>query len=119
MRELIKSFLDEGLSRRGLIQKLGALGIGLAQAQGLLQAFQDSEDAGKGLAVPGSSTLKGTGGELVMAQAQAAGRNISSLTRGRLNRVSSMHRSLPAFHSSWGCMKVSQFLSRMVTTVRA
>ena len=73
MQELIKSFLDDGLSRRGLIQKLGALGIGLAQARGLLQAFQDSEDAGKGLPVPGSSTLKGTGGELVMAQAKAAG----------------------------------------------
>jgi len=73
MQELVKRFLDENLSRRGLIQKLSALGIGLAQAQGLLQAFQASEDAGKGLPVPGSSTVTGTGGELMMAQAKAAG----------------------------------------------
>ena len=40
MQELVKRFLDEGLSRRGLIQKLSALGIGLAQARSLLEAFQ-------------------------------------------------------------------------------
>ena len=73
MQELVKRFLDEGLSRRGLIQKLSALGIGLAQARSLLEAFQASEEAGKGLPVPGSTTVKGTGGELLMAQAKAAG----------------------------------------------
>src|ERR1041384_2276149 len=73
MQELVKRFLDEGLSRRGLLQKLSALGIGLAQAQSLLEGFQVSEDVGKGLPVPGSTTIKGTGGELLMAQAKAAG----------------------------------------------
>lgn len=47
MQHLIKRFLDEGLSRRGLIQKLTALGIGIAQATSLLEAFQISEDAEK------------------------------------------------------------------------
>ncbi len=73
MQQLVKRFLDEGLSRRGLIRKLSALGIGLAQAQSLLDAFQISEDAGKGLPAPGSTMAKGTGGELLMAQAKAAG----------------------------------------------
>jgi len=73
MQELVKRFLDDGLSRRGLIRKLSTMGIGLAQAQGLLQSFQASEDAGKGLPVPGATTMKGTGGELLMAQAKAAG----------------------------------------------
>ena len=73
MQQLVKRFLDEGLSRRGMLQKLTALGFGMAQAQSLLEAFQDSEDAGKGLPAPGSTTMKGTGGELLMAQAKAAG----------------------------------------------
>jgi hypothetical protein len=47
MQELVKRFLDAGLSRRGLIQKLGALGIGLAEANSLLEAFQTSEAAAK------------------------------------------------------------------------
>ena len=53
MQELIKRFLDQGLSRRGLIKKLGALGIGISQARSLLEAFQASEAAGQGLPVPG------------------------------------------------------------------
>ena len=73
MQEIVKRFLDEGLSRRGMLQKLTALGFGMAQAQSLLEAFQDSEDAGKGLPAPGSTTMKGTGGELLMAQVKAAG----------------------------------------------
>src|SRR6185436_15804251 len=73
MQQLVKRFLDAGLSRRGLIQKLGALGIGLAQARSLLDAFQVSERAGQGLPAPGATTLTGTGGELLMAQAKAAG----------------------------------------------
>jgi len=52
---------------------LAALGIGLTQAQSILEGFQTSEDAGKGLPVPGSTTVKGTGGELLMAQVKAAG----------------------------------------------
>src|ERR1044071_2122793 len=73
MQQLVKRLLDEGISRRGLIRKLSALGIGLAEAQSFLEGFQASEDAGKGLPVPGSTMMKGTGGELLMAQAKAAG----------------------------------------------
>ena len=73
MQHLVKRFLNSGLSRRGLIQELGALGIGLAEAQSLIEAFQTSEEAGKGLPVPGATTVNGTGGEHLMAQAKAAG----------------------------------------------
>ena len=48
MQELVKRFLDEGLSRRGLIHKLGALGIGLAQAQSLLEAFRPPKKPARG-----------------------------------------------------------------------
>ena len=73
MQRLVKRFLDEGLSRRGLIRRLGALGIGISQARSLLEAFDVSEEAGKGLPTPGSTIVKGTGGDLLMAQAKAAG----------------------------------------------
>jgi benzoylformate decarboxylase len=73
MQQLIKRFLDDDLSRRGLVRKLGALGFGMAQTRTLLEALQVSEQAGKGLPVPGSTTVKGTGGDLLMAQAKAAG----------------------------------------------
>jgi benzoylformate decarboxylase len=72
MRHLVQRYLDQGLTRRGLIGKLGGLGIGLAAAQSIVAPLDASEDAGKGLPVPGSTTMNGTGGELVMAQAKAA-----------------------------------------------
>jgi benzoylformate decarboxylase len=73
MQQLVQRFFDETLSRRGLVRKLTGIGISLAGAQSILQSFQESEDAGRGLPVPGSTPMRGTGGELVMAQAKAAG----------------------------------------------
>src|SRR5947207_15554278 len=71
MQHLIHRFLDGRLTRRSLVRSLTALG--LAQTRSLLDALQTSEQAGEGLPVPGSTTVKGTGGELLMAQAKAAG----------------------------------------------
>jgi benzoylformate decarboxylase len=73
MQQLVQQFFNQNLSRRGLIQKLSALGMSAAAAQSVLEPLKASEDAGKGLPVPGSTNMKGTGGELVMAQAKAAG----------------------------------------------
>src|SRR5262245_61318218 len=73
MQQLIQRFFEQGISRRALVQQLSAIGIGAAAAQALLAQLQSSEDAGKGLPVPGSTTMNGTGGELVIAQANAAG----------------------------------------------
>jgi len=73
MQQLVQRFLEEGISRRDLMQKLSRLGLSMAAAQAVLAPLQASEDAGKGLPIPGSTTLRATGGELVMAQAKAAG----------------------------------------------
>ncbi|MGH9719707.1 MAG: thiamine pyrophosphate-binding protein [Bryobacteraceae bacterium] len=73
MQHLVQRFVEQSLSRRGLMQKLSGLGIGMAAAQKIVEPLQASEDAGKGLPVPGSTTITGTGGELIMAQAKAAG----------------------------------------------
>src|SRR5437870_4690150 len=73
LQQLVQRFLEQGLSRRGLMRKLSGLGVSLAGAQSIVGSLQASEEAGKGLPVPGSTTLTGTGGELVMAQAKAAG----------------------------------------------
>src|SRR6266852_3993783 len=73
MQELVHRFLGHGLSRRGLMKKLSGLGLGLAAAQAVLEPLEALEEAGKGLPVPGTTTMTGTGGETVMAQAKAAG----------------------------------------------
>lgn len=73
MQNLIHRYLGEKITRRGLVRKLGALGLSAAAAQSIVKPLEASEQAGKGLPVPGAKTLTGTGGELVMAQAKAAG----------------------------------------------
>jgi benzoylformate decarboxylase len=73
MQALVQRFLEEGFSRRRMLRTLSGLGISAAAAQTILEPLRASEEAGQGLAVPGSTTLRGTGGELVMAQAKAAG----------------------------------------------
>jgi benzoylformate decarboxylase len=73
VQHLVQRFLDEGITRRGLMRKLSALGMTAAAAQSVVQSLKASEDAGKGLPVPGSQTMTGSGGETVMAQAKAAG----------------------------------------------
>jgi hypothetical protein len=73
MQQLVQRFLEQGLSRRGLMERLTGLGLSMAAAQSVIEPLKASEDAGKGLPVPGSTTMRGTGGELVMAQAKAAG----------------------------------------------
>src|ERR1700741_687204 len=73
MQQLVKQFLEEGFSRRRMLQKLSGMGLSAAAAQSIPEPLRASEDAGKGLTVPGSTTMRGTGGELIMAQAKAAG----------------------------------------------
>src|SRR2546427_3929660 len=73
MRHLIQRYLDHSLSRRGLLRGLSALGFTSAAAQAILKPLEASETAATRTDVPGSSTVEGTGGELVVAQAKAAG----------------------------------------------
>jgi benzoylformate decarboxylase len=73
MQTLIHRYLNQNITRRGLIRKLTATGLTAAAAQSIVQPLDATEEAGKGLPVPGGETKTGTGGELVMAQAKAAG----------------------------------------------
>ncbi len=73
MRELVHQYMGQGLSRRGFLKSMTALGFSAAAAEAVLQPVEASEQAGKGLDVAGAITLKGTGGELVVRQAKEAG----------------------------------------------
>ena len=73
MRHLIRQFLDREISRRGLTRELGALGLSAAAAQSMLQTLDAAETEDADLSVPGSRRMTGSGGELVMEQAKAAG----------------------------------------------
>jgi benzoylformate decarboxylase len=73
MQDLIRRYLDRTLGRRGFLQRMAGMGFTLAAAR----AFLDPLDASERAAIhPGAdlgSTIEGTGGELVVAQAKAAG----------------------------------------------
>ena len=67
MRQLIASYLNQDLSRRGLFEALAGLGFTAAAAQSLVAPLEASETG------MGSTKMTGTGGELVVAQMKAAG----------------------------------------------
>jgi benzoylformate decarboxylase len=69
MRDLVHRFLNHDLSRRGLLRGLTEMGLTLAAAQAVLKPLEASEKAGGRTA----ETRRGTGGELLVAQARAAG----------------------------------------------
>ena len=73
MQQLIQRFLKKELTRRGLARELGAVGLTAAAAQSLLETLDATETDGSSLKVPGSKEMTGSGGELVMEQAKAAG----------------------------------------------
>ena len=69
MKELIKQFLDDGLSRRQLMTGLGALGMSTVGAKAVAQSLQGATTA------PPSAVkqVTGSGGALFVAQLKAAG----------------------------------------------
>lgn len=80
MRELVKRYWDEGLSRRGFARGLAQLGFTAAAAKTLLANLDAAEDYGgaqsEGAARSDGAALgvaEGSGGDLVVAQAKAAG----------------------------------------------
>jgi acetolactate synthase I/II/III large subunit len=70
MQELIRRYLDHGLGRRAFFQRMAGMGFTLAAAKAFLAPLDASERAELS---PAGSTIEGTGGELVVAQAKAAG----------------------------------------------
>src|ERR1700758_4380254 len=73
MKELVKQYLDHGLSRRELMSGLSAIGMSTVAARAVAQSL---ETFGQGSAVPPLSAVReveGTGGALFVAQLKAAG----------------------------------------------
>jgi len=73
MRQLVQRYLDQNLSRRGFVHSMTGLGFTAAAAQAILKPLEASEKAANGVDGLGGSVVEGTGGELVVAQAKAAG----------------------------------------------
>src|SRR5712692_621945 len=69
MQELIRRYLDRDLKRRGFMQQMAGMGFTLAAAKAFLHPLGASERA----AIHPDSAMEGTGGDLVVAQAKAAG----------------------------------------------
>ncbi len=71
MRELVSRYFDRSLSRRGFARKVAQLGLTAAAAKSMLSEL----DAAESVSAPPESApwMTGTGGELVVAQARAAG----------------------------------------------
>ena len=72
MRELVKRYMDDGLSRRGFARRLAQLGFTTAAAKALVEDADAAEETDGAGAAP-SSMAEGSGGDLVVAQAKAAG----------------------------------------------
>jgi thiamine pyrophosphate-dependent acetolactate synthase large subunit-like protein len=77
MKDLIKQYVDNRISRRQLISGLGAFGITAAAAKSMAQslaAFPQAaaEDAGA-IPSPAPPNVQGTGGALLVAQLKASG----------------------------------------------
>ena len=70
MKELIKQYLDNGMSRRQLVTGLSALGMSSVAANSVAQSLETSVKAPPAAAM---REVKGTGGALFVAQLKAAG----------------------------------------------
>jgi benzoylformate decarboxylase len=73
MRELIHSYQERGLSRRGFLTGMAALGFSSSAAHAVLNSVEAAEHAGSDMDAPEAFRVEGTGGALMVAQAKAAG----------------------------------------------
>ena len=72
MRDLVCRYVEGRLSRRGFFESMARAGFTAAAASAVLAPVEASEQAARG-EVAGGAKAVGTGGELVVAQARAAG----------------------------------------------
>ena len=76
MKDLIKSYLDHGISRRQLVSGLTALGVTAASAKAIAQTLNPPAATPAGSAKPQPTRqVSGTGGMLFVQQLKAAGIN--------------------------------------------
>jgi benzoylformate decarboxylase len=73
MQDLIRRYLDRDLGRRGFVQRMAGMGFSLAAAKAFLAPLDASERAAVHPDAGAGGTIEGTGGDLVVAQAKAAG----------------------------------------------
>lgn len=73
MQDLVKRYLDRGLSRRGFVSAMSALGFTAAAAEAVLEPLEASESAADDDGPTAPTNITGTGGDLAIAQAKAAG----------------------------------------------
>jgi benzoylformate decarboxylase len=73
MKDLIKQYLDQGISRRQLVSRLSALGLTTVAAKAVAQSLASAVTPAEA-ATPGQMrTMTGTGGYLFVQQLKAAG----------------------------------------------
>src|SRR5258708_28220209 len=74
VKELIKQYLDNGISRRKLISGLTTIGMSAVAAKAMAQNLAPLAGAASGMVAQGASReMQGTGGALFVAQLKAAG----------------------------------------------
>ena len=74
MKELIKQYLDQGMSRRQLVSGLSALGMSTVAAKSVAQNLAPLGQGGPSVEAPAAvRDVEGTGGALFVAQLKAAG----------------------------------------------
>jgi benzoylformate decarboxylase len=73
MKDLIKQYLDQGISRRQLVAGLSAVGVGAMAAKSMAQTLAPFASAKAATAAGAMREMTGTGGALFVAQLKAAG----------------------------------------------
>src|ERR1700683_318810 len=75
LRDAVRSYLNRGLSRRGFVRTVSAMGFTAAAAEAMLEPLEASERAAEqSTGAPAAiANVTGTGGDLAVAQAKAAG----------------------------------------------
>jgi thiamine pyrophosphate-dependent acetolactate synthase large subunit-like protein len=78
MKDLIKKYMDRGVSRRGFLSGMGALGVTASAADSMAKSLspflpQDQNATGGNANPAWLRTMRGTGGALLLAQLKAAG----------------------------------------------
>jgi thiamine pyrophosphate-dependent acetolactate synthase large subunit-like protein len=73
MKELVKQYLDHGLSRRQLMSGLSAIGMSTVAAKAVAQSLETFGQGGGAPAAAAMREVHGTGGALFVAQLKAAG----------------------------------------------
>src|ERR1700722_4756160 len=74
MKELFRDYIDQGISRRTLMRRLSAVGVGAVAAKSIAKSLAPVSAAAAETAPPGTTRdVTGTGGKLFVEHLKAAG----------------------------------------------